>query len=433
MRGTKLPPDLQIKEEKAVPAKKAIPNILDAYSREVRNHMTDPWRTSSLYSSSSPCMHALVIGVSHYQYLPENSLGPIPEDGRVTLGLCQATTPAYSALSFASWLESEYNNPDIPMGSIRLLLSPSTQEEEQEDALANLEPHVLHPTARNVKEALFAWKRDCEKSRNNLGIFYIAGHGIQLSKDDSIVLLEDFANPNDNILAGAIDIGSVWRGMSNENAAKIQFYFVDSCRIKPDIFTKYEKNPVGVTLDVTDEGTVEAAPIFFSAAPRTHALGELGKGTLFCQALMDCFKLHAVDWPDQQGRWMVTTSSLNKWLGRRVMQLALEYNEVQDAVPGGLMKDVPLHILTKPPNVPVIIGLDPKDAAEHHALAKLQDGITDKVIFENRQFTPELEEEVPGGSYLIHITFPPEEVMFRNRQFRPLFVHPPKTKEIINV
>lgn len=376
--------------------------------------MTQPWRTRPPYNSSGPCTHALIIGTSYYRNLPQNAADPVPDNGRVTLSLGQATTPASSALAFARWLENDYRSPQAPLGSIRLLVSASEEEKRQHDALAHPEDTVLPATRPNVKAAIREWKRDCEKNREHVAVFYAAGHGIQLSKDDSIVLLEDFADPDENVLEGAMDIGSIWRGMSNKRAAGIQFYFVDACRIKPEVFRRYEEAPVGVTLDVEEDGSADAAPIFFSAAPRSFALGEPGKGTLFCQALLDCLRLHGVEGPDEENRWVVSTSSLLKRLRPRVAELAQEHRERQDAVPGGLPVDVIFHVLPKPPRVPLSISLQPGNASRF-ASARLSDGITEKVIFENAEFTPALNRVVPGGRHILAVQFPPDVVQFRSR------------------
>lgn len=394
--------------------------------------MTKPWRKTGAYDSGDRCTHALVIGTSYYSYLPQNPGDPVPDDGRVTLGLEQATTPASSALALARWLETDYCNPDAPLGSIRLLVSPSREEKEQHDALATPEATVLCATTANVKAALRAWKHDCEKNRDHVAVFYAAGHGIQLSKDDSIVLLEDFADPSENVLGCAMDIGAIWRGMSNESAAKTQFYFVDACRIKPGVFRRYEHTPVGVTLDVEERGSAEAAPIFFSAAPRSFALGEPGRGTLFCQALLDCFALHGVNGPDEDDRWTVTTSSLLKSLPLRVAELAAEYREEQNAVLGGLAVEEVFHVLPQPPKVPLHISLKPQEASQF-ARAKLWDGLTQEVIFENVGFTPSLDCKVPGGAYVLSVTIQADIAEYQSRGPVSVVAFPPECNKKVPV
>ena len=387
--------------------------------------MTQPWRKTVAYDSGQRCMHALVIGTSYYSYLPQNPDDPAPDGVRETLGLSQATTPASSALAFARWLETEYHNPDAPLGSIRLLVSPSQEEKGRQDALANPEASVLSTTTANVKAALRAWKLDCEKNRDNVAVFYVAGHGIQLSKDDSIVLLQDFGDPIENVLGCAMDIGAIWRGMSNQHAAKTQFYFVDACRIKPELFSRYESTPVGVTLDVDGGGTVEVAPIFFSSAPRSYALGEPGRGTLFCQALLDCFALHGVEGPDRAERWTVTTTSLLKSLRTRVADLAAAYGEEQKTVPGGMPVDEVFHVLPGPPEVPLHISLKPKKACQF-ARAKLWDGLTDKVVFNDVEFTPCLDRKVPSGTYVLAVQIQEDAAKYKGKASVPVAAFPPE-------
>ena len=69
-----------------------------------------------------------------------------------------------------------------------------------------------------------------------------------------------------------VDIRTVWEAMFNDVAPKTQFYFVDACRIKPELFQKYTNTPAGVTLDVIDAGAAESSTIFYSAATRSFAL-----------------------------------------------------------------------------------------------------------------------------------------------------------------
>lgn len=394
--------------------------------------MTQPWRKTNAYDRDQHCMHALVIGTSYYSYLPQNPDDPAPDGVKETLGLSQATTPASSALAFARWLETDYHNPDAPLGSIRLLVSPSREEKDRQDALANPEATVLSTTTTNVKAALRAWKQDCEKNRDNVAVFYAAGHGIQLSKDDSIVLLEDFGYPVENVLGCAMDIGAIWRGMSNQLAAKTQFYFVDACRIKPEVFSRYETTPVGVTLDVDEGGAAEVAPIFFSSAPRSVALGEPGRGTLFCQALLDCFALHGVEGPDNHDRWTVTTTSLLKSLRKRVTELAAAYGEEQKTVPGGMPVDEVFHVLPEPPEVPLHISLKPKKAYEF-ARAKLWDGLTDKIIFEDVHFTPCLDREVPGGKYVLSVKIQEDVAKYKSKDSVAVTAFPPECRMEIPV
>jgi len=393
--------------------------------------MAEPWYKTPAYDSNKPCTHALIIGTSYYRYLPQNPGDPIPAGVRETLGLEQATTPASSALAFAKWLKNSYINHDTPLGSIRMVLSPSLQEAARDPDLANLPTNVLPATTANVEAALIDWKQDCEKSRDHMGIFYASGHGIQLNKEDGIVLLEDFGDPNKvNVLAGAMDIISIWRGMSSANAAKNQFYFVDACRIKPELFDKYNSAPVGVCLDESENGTAEVAPIFFSATSRGYALAVPTSLTLFCQAMFDSFKLYGVNPPDKNRRWTVTTTSLIKSIKVRVAELAANYGDEQKTIVGGLCNEVVFHVLDKPPEVPLHVSLSPV-GAQQYARATLRDGLTTKPVFENVSFAPYIDNVVPGGEYILNINIHTTAPAY-NDVISPVAAFPPRCeKEIV--
>lgn len=398
--------------------------------------MTEPWRTTEAYQNHSRCLHALVIGTSHYTYLPQHPGESPPADAQETLGLGQATTPAASALAFARWLEKEYNNPEVPIGSVRLLVSPSQEEKDTHPELANPEATVLNSNKANVQAALISWRKDCEKNRDNVAVFYAAGHGVYISKNDSIVLLEDFGSPSDTILGCAMDVGAIWRGMSNKKVAKTQYYFVDACRIRHDVFSHFESIAAGVKLDVSGGGTPEVAPIYFSSTPYSYALGKPGEGTLFCQALLDCLKLHGVEGPTSDDRWTVTTTSLIKSLQKRVAALAAVYREEQNTIAGGMINEEVFHVLREPPEVPLHVFLDPLKAGKS-ARARLRDGLNETVIFDGVKFTLcphnnkpaktyELKRNVPGGTYVLSVMVKPGREHYKSRDTVPVAAFPPE-------
>ena len=99
-----------------------------------------------------PKTHALVVGCSSYANLPAKP-GPPDDPDRITFGLGQVQTPATSAWQFATWLRDSYRPSEAPLGSIRLLLSPS----EAERRLIPDLPSVQRADRPTVSEALEAW------------------------------------------------------------------------------------------------------------------------------------------------------------------------------------------------------------------------------------------------------------------------------------
>ncbi len=381
---------------------------------------------------SQPGSHALVIGVSHYRYLPDSPEDAPPSGAGETLGLANVTTPAISAWRFANWLTAAdgFNQPTAPLASVRLLLSPSSAEIDETPALGGLDENtVATPTRDNVLDALFAWRQDCNRRRGNIAILYVAGHGIQLSKDDSLVLLHDFARARRAILDAAMDIGNIWRAMATPNAAARQYYFVDACRTRPGLFDAYLTTPAGVALDITKEGALDSAPIFYSASPRSLALGLPAEGTLFCQALLDCLKGNGAEL-DAAGEWVVGTGSLLRHLPATLERLAACHQATQTTVIGGQLRDAVLHRPREAPDVSLGIKVSPQEAAGH-AHCTLAD-FNGETVYDQEPVPTEITLNVKAGLYALQLAVrdgdqPGASVL------RPFMARPPSHREEIRL
>lgn len=396
--------------------------------------MSEPWFASDDASAAAGGgrMHALVVGTSFYQYLPDRLEDP-PLTDKPTLGLTRVTTPAIAAYGFARWLRDSYHNPRAPLASVRLLLSPSEREKQAQPELAALGPSVLPATRDNVLKAVNRWARACGSSRDNVAVLYAGGHGVQMTiEDGGIVLLEDFAAPDDSVLAGSLNIASVKRGMAGPTMAKHQFYFVDACRIRPEEFAKYSTMVGGVGLDGLIEDAPECAAVYFSAAPSTLALGDPGNGTLFGEALLDCLKLHAVE-SDRDGRWLVTSLSLIPALKSRVSELAQKHGERQETSAGGLqLAEVPFHVLSEPPLVPLTLVVDPETAAAC-AFATLHENETNHLVFEREPFAPLVQRNVKPGLYQLGVTIEPQTPPYVDTNLAVVAAPPPQPPSKVRV
>jgi len=69
--------------------------------------------------------HAFVVGVSHYPFAD----GPEATADGESFEITNLTGAAKSASDIAAWLLDEYRNPDAPLASVRVLLSPTDSEE----------------------------------------------------------------------------------------------------------------------------------------------------------------------------------------------------------------------------------------------------------------------------------------------------------------
>ncbi len=372
--------------------------------------------------------HALIIGVSSYTFLPGGARADEVDDD-TALGLGQLTTPATSALQFARWLRDHYRNPDAPLGTIRLLLSPSDEEVARDPEMAQLTRQVPPADRDSVRAALYEWRDECLARRDHVGVLYAGGHGVQITKEGAMVLLADFADPHDGILSRSLNVEGVRSGMSRNDIAQAQFYFVDACRVQSPVLSNYQHLQEGLTLDSRLGEAVGCSAYFASAAPATYAYAALRGTSLFLQALLQCLELHAVS-PSDGGEWIVTTTSLFRALTERVREVAAEHNALQEAVCGGMLgDDVVIHAPNSPPVIPTTLSVAP-DAAVPEAWADLFDGETSEAIFEAERFAPDISRDVPAGVHRLQVRISPATPPYRDRQLAIAMMPPAYTKRV---
>lgn len=392
--------------------------------------MTDPWiRRDAVLSGGGPCTHALIVGVSAYEHLTQADAAPDIPAGE-TFGLGQLRSAAASAWSFAQWLAERYNPPRAPLATVRLLLSPSADELQQVAGLAEVAATALPATRQNVEAAVFAWKRDCAASSDDVAVLYAAGHGVMLSKDEGgYVLLQDFGDPDRPALANSLNVPAVRRGLAGETVAKHQYFFIDACAARPEVARDMQSMPGSVALDEpanAPPATVSA--IYAGAAPGTLALGAPGRGTLFSQALIECLGGMATSL-DDGGGWVVTDTSLVGPLRDRVTELAAEHDAQQVATAGGTMGSVVLHSLAEAPSLELQLSVEPGEAAPFcFATLDPNDGAR---VFARSPLDPPLVMTVPAGLYRLAVDVdPPDSGPFTSRQ-TICFVRPPRPAPVV--
>ena len=103
-------------------------------------------------AADEACVHALVIGVSQYDHLAGGS-GPLTTSPLLG-GIGQLSAAATSAARVATWLRDNFTYPEVNLGSVRLLASPSPGEVPLPGGF------IPRPaTYDEVKNAVYAWRR----------------------------------------------------------------------------------------------------------------------------------------------------------------------------------------------------------------------------------------------------------------------------------
>lgn len=234
--------------------------------------------------------HAFVVGVGHYPHLP------------ATIAEANLSSAAASAVAFAKWLESDYQNPDAPLATVDLVLTPGT--------VACPWANVERATIGNIRQAFKSFFADADLKPGNVAIFYFAGHG--LSEVASFLLAEDF-DPDGNQADpwfGAFSMDKTYLGMGRCNAA-LQLSFVEACRTRPA--DDFDTSGIDVTgLAAPAKNPVQRdAPIVYACESGQPAHGLPGEPGSFTKAL-----LHVLGGAGAQlqknSQWALTTADLKR-------------------------------------------------------------------------------------------------------------------------
>jgi hypothetical protein len=365
---------------------------------------------------NEPGVHALIVGVSDYS----NLAGYDDPAREQHWGMKKLGSAALSAYRIHQWLWSRRNNLAAPLASSRVLLSPSTGELEIEPQLAT----APSGSRANFETVVEEWRGDAKKNKQNVMLFYFAGHGLQLRNRRQVLLMDGFGSNIGLKLRDGIDSEELFRGMRPSlNQPRIsarQIYFFDACRTSFDMaYAQYDElRPVQFwQADYSPEDT-RNAPLFYTCVPGGKAFGRAGESTIFSQALLQCLEGGAAESPDE-ANWQVTLSSLIAKLQDRIDALNTLYGSDQRVqVHGGDPKLI-LHSLDSAPEVEVEILIDPSVAKDHVGI-RISDA-EERIVRMHAKPLPEtIRERLPGGHYeLKALIDPPVPPYVARRGFFP--------------
>jgi hypothetical protein len=333
-------------------------------------------------ADGAPAIHVLIAGVSDYPNLPAAG-EPGTEKG---LGMRRLSSTSFTAYLMLDWLlrASAEGRLSLPLGSVRLLLSPTEQECAASVGAAYDVPPIpeLATPACSLQNFLLAaerWRESAKARRDAATLFYFAGHGIQRGGKDQLLLMDSFGLGGP-LAQHAVDLSSMRNGMAPHSAgspwsarpdiARTQFYFVDACRSTPRDRLSHESLSAMPVFDVAPTDTLDdrCAPVFYAALPNGVAQALPGRQTLFSIALLRCLAGEAAEAPDDETGdrravdWHVSAFSLLDGLTRRLEEVNREYGGQQISIADGFSEDVVLCYLSEPPDVPIRIEIEPTRA-----------------------------------------------------------------------
>lgn len=309
-------------------------------------------------AGSAAGTHAFIVGVSHYPFAD----GPNATERGEQSGIANLTGAARSASEVAAWLLREYRNPDAPLASVRILLSPVAGEQVHPH-IDGLMAGVSAPATREkVESEFFDFREDCKRDPENVAFVYVAGHGVQLNKRGAVVLLTDFAVDRKDYLHGAIDMIGCHDAMDEAGNAHHQLWFSDACRQHPEIAKRFETLSGAYKPGQEGLGQVDSTPLFLAASTRENAFATVGANTIFCEALLLALRGEAATGPtDKCKQWHVSAMSLIEYLPDKVKDL-LAGREPQHVDLTGRALPMVAHRFDEPPEVEIVVNLDPPEA-----------------------------------------------------------------------
>src|SRR5919205_675450 len=256
-------------------------------------------------------IHALIAGVSLYPHLPGGGGPPAERDWE----LPQLTATALTGYKIYRWLVDHRDDMPKQLATVRLLLSPTDVEAEKiakgmseiKEKLQGtgviVEDKPSRCTLEDFSREARRWQKDAlsDTHDKHVTFFYFAGHGIQRSNNDPVLLLEDFGNPDFGIVAKTVEFNRFLDKMapppaeSQRKIARTQLYFVDACRARPKDLDKLKFPNIGDILDGELGGEDRrSAPVFYATVANTKAYSKTAEQTFFGEALIDSLNGEAV-------------------------------------------------------------------------------------------------------------------------------------------
>jgi hypothetical protein len=348
----------------------------------------------------APAVHAFIAGVSQYSHFPNGGEAP----AKNTFGMPQLTTTASAAWNLYRRLLDRQNHLPRPLGTVRVLLSPSPEEQQKTPGMKAAMPCTRAEFVKHIN----AWRDDARASSNGFALFYFAGHGVQRSPGDSLILMQDFGDPNDTPMARAVRINDLFWGMAPsesvlDGTALTQMFVVDACRDKPANFPAGEV--ISVWSDELPAGADNRTAPIFAPVSGTQAYEKVGEEAFFSSRLMKCLEGaggQALSNPaGGPVKWAVTVHSLSNALAYETDELKRLKGVELLWAPSGWVKNATLHYLDGPPDVNVTLQVDPVEAVPFVRLTVL-DSTGKLVMYDGDPVNPHPDSKLlPAGDYRV--------------------------------
>ncbi|GAA2264273.1 caspase family protein [Streptomyces atrovirens] len=309
--------------------------------------------------AAAPSLHALVIGVGGYPFLPGGPRHRVG-DGPLWEEMTQLTSPPRSALAFAKWLvEGGRGQWTVPVGSVDLLVSCPPGD----TLTASLPPAHIEPTIENIRDAFQSWAARCAAHQDNIALLYFCGHGLQ--GDGQYLLASDFNRYSAAPFTQAFDFDET-RLALQQSGPRTQLYVVDACR--DSCLERPHGGVPGLAVrdffkaNVCENELTIRLPAFDQAQTERHEVSRLTR------ALIRSLEGQAATPGELQDSWEVRTDGVRRSI-RHLLAEGLGEGGSYRAVEATGFGDVPLYRLDGPPLAKLTVRCLPPEAAGRTKLA----------------------------------------------------------------
>jgi hypothetical protein len=189
---------------------------------------------------------------------------------------------------------------------------------------------VDEPTFDHIKTYTEEWAARLDTHRDNVGVFYFCGHGIEPSA--LLVLPQDFGDKPLDPWGKAINLTSTFSNMAQING-RAQVFLIDACRDSPTdannaaLQQARGSGSLGQSLITPIPGRIfqqRSAPLVTAAAigQKAYAPSSGTEPSFFATAALECFARGGAERFDG-AQWVVTTDSLGRNMKERLRRVKL--------------------------------------------------------------------------------------------------------------
>ena len=304
-------------------------------------------------AAENPGVVALVIGVGHY-----TSVGALGLDEE----LSSATV---SALEFGQWVLSELRYPGRNVVYADLLISAAAdmdadvkQTHLQKLWKQEADWDFAPTTMQEIETAITAWEKRCDAHRENVGVFYFCGHGIEHQGVHALLASDlDPAQAGLGFPKGSFDLRDFYENTARRERRN-KYFFIDACRSAPGKVAALKSiNPGPVNsspLGVKHKGD---APLYVATKESDRAWGLPNQVAQFTDAVLRALKGAAAVQGEgpHQGKWVINSMRMFEAIWK-VLDFQIAYNAGKDQRPDqpalGAVSSNVLHVFADNAEIP---------------------------------------------------------------------------------